>query len=60
MTPKETIGKIPFSLAYDTKALASIEISLETTPMEAYNDGNAERQALDLYLIEEKRDSTTT
>lgn len=55
-TPQEATREMPFSMVYGTKAVAPMEIGVESVRIKSYGKDNAQGRALDLDLIEEKRE----
>ncbi|XP_075486264.1 uncharacterized protein LOC142525863 [Primulina tabacum] len=53
---EQLLGKPPYSLVYGSEAVLHVEIGQSSTRIESYPNNNDETRAIELDLIEEKRD----
>ena len=60
MTARNSIGEIPFSLAYGIEAVVPIEIEIPTFRVESFNEENNKTMRLELDIIDENRSEAFT
>ncbi|XP_073294440.1 uncharacterized protein [Primulina huaijiensis] len=55
-TPRTSTRETPYSLVYGSEAVLPVEIGQSSTRVESYPNNNDQTRAIELYLVEEKRD----
>ncbi|XP_073309952.1 uncharacterized protein [Primulina huaijiensis] len=55
-TPREPTQETPFSLVYGSEAVLPVEIGQSSAQIESYPDDNDQSRAMELDLVEEKRE----
>ncbi|XP_042446280.1 uncharacterized protein LOC122031200 [Zingiber officinale] len=55
MTPKEATDVTPFQLVYDSEAIVSVEVRIESDWVQLYDEGNVEQRLMELDLVDETR-----
>ncbi|XP_075500052.1 uncharacterized protein LOC142538623 [Primulina tabacum] len=55
-TPRSSTREIPYNLVYGSKAVLSVEIRQSSTRVESYPSNNDQSRAIELDLVEERRD----
>ncbi|XP_073033747.1 uncharacterized protein [Primulina eburnea] len=58
-TPREPTQETPFSLIYGSEAVLPVEIGKVSSRVESYPSQNDQSRAMELDLVEEKRDQET-
>ncbi|XP_075478765.1 uncharacterized protein LOC142519611 [Primulina tabacum] len=58
-TPRSSTRETPYSLVYGSEAILPVEIGQSSTRIESYPSNNDQSRAIELDLVEEKRDWAT-